>query len=305
MPLVENIGGVSKRWLNIRENVGGVEKKWIQAWENVGGVAKLIFAGGRAYALLATSIGQTTLYSIDVADGVLTQVGSEQTISGVSTISGIGTFTVGSTAYVLLETGTSSIGQTTLYSIDVTDGVLTQVGSEQTISGVSAISGIGTFTVGSTAYALMETGPTTGQTTLYSIDVTDGVLTQVGSEQTISGVGTIGGIGTFTVGSTAYVLLETGTSSIGQTTLYSIDVTDGVLTQVGSEQTISGVSAISGIGTFTVGSTAYALMETGPTSSGQTTLYSIDVTDGVLTQVGTEQTLSGISNLFGIGTFVA
>ena len=88
-------------------------------------------------------------------------------------------------------------GQTTLYSIDETTGVLTQIGAEQTMSGGNTINGIGTFTVGSIAYALIST--TSGRTTLYAIDETTGVLTQVGLEQTILTIGVINGIGTFTV----------------------------------------------------------------------------------------------------------
>ena len=304
MPAYDKVGGDLYQRQGMFVDVGNTAYAVERAFVKIGGSLYEILnigGGGIAYALMETgsSTGQTTLYSIDETTGVLTQVGAEQTIAGVNQISGIGTFTVGSTAYALMETGSS--GQTTLYSIDETTGVLTQVGAEQTIAGVNQISGIGTFTVGSTAYALMETGSSgTGQTTLYSIAVTTGVLTQVGAEQTIAGVNTISGIGTFTVGSTAYALMETGSSGTGQTTLYSIAVTTGVLTQVGAEQTIAGVNQISGIGTFTVGSTAYALMETG---SSQTTLYSIAVTTGVLTQVGAEQTIAGADTIGGIGTF--
>ena len=272
-----------------------------RAYVKVGGSLYQYFGGGTPYALMKTGTFQTTLYSIDETTGVLTQVGNEQTNSGIDQISGIGAFTVGSTAYAVIETASSGSAQTTLYSIDETTGVLTQVGNEQTISGADDIEGIGTFTVGSTAYALVETGITGAEgTTLYSIDETTGVLTQVGNEQSLN-VGEIRGLGTFTVGSTAYALVETGQN---QTTLYSIDETTGVLTQVGNEQTISGIGLLSGIGTFTVGSTAYALAETGVTGAEGTTLYSIDETTGVLTQVGNEQTISGIGGINGIGTFV-
>ena len=92
--------------------------------------------------------GQTTLYTIDETTGVLTQVGLDPNpITGAANITGIGTFTVGSTAYALLETATTGNGQTTLYTIDETTGVLTQVGLEQTITGVDFITGIGTFTL--------------------------------------------------------------------------------------------------------------------------------------------------------------
>ena len=301
-PAYDKVGGSLYQRERMFVDVGGTAYPVERGYVKVSGSLYEFFGGGgQPYALIETGSGQTTLYSIDETTGVLTQVGSEQTIAGVGAISGIGTFTVGSTAYALIETGAST-AQTTLYSIDETTGVLTQVGSEQTIAGVAAITGIGTFTVGSTAYALIETG--IGQTTLYSIDETTGVLTQVGSEQTpIAGVGAIiNSIGTFTVGSTAYVLLDTSAATIGQTTLYSIDETTGVLTQVGSEQTIAGVNVLGGIGTFTVGSTAYALIETG-VSTGQTTLYSIDETTGVLTQVGSEQTIAGVGAINGIGTF--
>ena len=305
MPVYDKVGGDLYQRQRMFVDVGNTAYQVERAFVKVGGSlyeVTDIGGGGIAYALLETgsaTTGQTTLYTINLTTGVLTQVGTEQTIAGVSVVLGIGTFAIGSTAYALSETGATT-GQTTLYTINLTTGVLTQVGTEQTIAG-TRIYGIGTFAIGSTAYALLETGDTTGQTTLYTINLTTGVLTQVGTEQTIAFTNRIDSIGTFAVGNIAYALVDTGSTLTPQTTLYTINRTTGALTQVGTEQTIAGMDAL-GIGTFAVGNTAYALLETGD-ATGQTTLYTINRTTGALTQVGTEQAIAGTDSISGIGTF--
>ena len=270
------------------------------AYVKVGGSLYQFFGGGGGYALLETDNDQTTLYTINESTGELTIQGPGQTLAGVGSINGIGTFTVGATAYALVETGVSPI-QTTLYTINLSDGALTQQGAAHTFPPANPfISGIGAFAVGTTAYTLVQTSNSPTETTLYTINLTTGVLTSVG--QSIVTSLAISGIGTFTVGTTAYALVETRTDGpVARTGLYAINLTNGVLTlQSGFLQTLAGVGSISGIGTFTVGATAYALISTG---DSQTTLYAINLTTGILTQQGAEQTLAGLGFISGIGAF--
>ena len=175
-------------------------------YEYFGGVS-----GGPAYALLAfDNSAEAAFFTIDLTTGALTQVGVQQILGSSSRIvDAIGTFVIDSTVYALVEVGGNTPGlQGTfrLYTINLTTGVLTQVGTEQ-LPGIERVTAVGAFAVGSTAYALVESGYTTqfNRTELYTINLTTGVLTQVGSEQIVGSANNIiRGIGAFAVGSTAY-----------------------------------------------------------------------------------------------------
>ena len=309
MPAYDKVGGSLYQRQRMFVDVGNAAYPVERAYVKVGGSLYEFFSSGGIYALLETGdndASQTTLYTIDRTTGVLTQVGLEQTLGGgvSAPIGAIGTFVVDSVAYALLETGASFSTQTTLYTIELTTGVLTQVGLGQTFVFSSSIAGIGTFVVNSTAYALVESD--TRQTTLLSIDLTTGLLTTI-SSRSLPGVGggNISALDAFAVGSTAYALVETSTNVLARARLYTIDLTTSALTQVGDEQTLAGVPGpLGAIGTFVVDSIAYVLLETGQgADEAQTTLYTIELTTGVLTQVGLEQTFTESDSISGIGTF--
>ena len=107
-------------------------------------------------------LARTTLYTINLTTGALTQVGTQQTHFGGKChfrYRGIYSWFL-SSMRIVGDWNRSNTAQTTLYTINLTTGgVDTSRNRSKLISGVNAITGIGAFTVGSYRLCvLLETG---------------------------------------------------------------------------------------------------------------------------------------------------
>ncbi len=131
-------------------------------------------AAGPGGAIYGMGSDQTSLYQVDTSNGSLSFVGS------LSFLSGEGGWVLGSTANgSLYVAGVDTVGNYSLYSINPTNASTNFIGSMGQIGGsvMGCSSGSSSLYVGS------------GQT-LYSVDVTTGLTTAVGS-----GMGSLAGNG--------------------------------------------------------------------------------------------------------------
>ena len=236
------------------------------------------------------------LYSLDVNNFSLTLIGSTQTITSNQQQS-IACF---GDNYLLANENFYTME---LYTVDFSDGSLTSVNTTNNLP--LGTDGTGATNLNGTNYVLRDSIFGAGaKYRLYSINSSNANMTQIGNEQTIFADNVsyhVRGVGLFSQNNTLYAIIRwalTGTSI----RLFSINTSNATYTSVGNNKTLSGVSDCQAVGAFVLDDVAYTLVGTG--NNGGIRLYSINTSDGNLTQIGNELTLSGInSQITGIGCF--
>ena len=192
---------------------------------SAGNIFQVFTVSGTTYLISATN---DQLYSLDLSDGTLTAIGiAFSSTVDLSAGNIFQVFTVSGTTYLISATNDQ------LYSLDLSDGTLTAIGSGFTdtvdLSTSSTNGGIfQVFKVSGTTYLISIVDDQ-----LYSLDLSDGTLTAIGSgfTDTVDLSANNNNYGTFqvfTVSGTTYLI------SIRDDQLYSLDLSDGTLTAIGS-----------------------------------------------------------------------
>lgn len=176
------------------------------------------------------------LYTVNVANGSLTLVGSRQSVIA-GTASGVGLGVLRGTLYAVVS---STNGNTYLSSVSVSDATLTAIGGEQAVSAASN-SGPGLAGLGGVLY--MATVPAENRMQLYSLNVTTGAATAIGNQQTVD-VEAASGVGLAAISGGLYAATV---AQADRMQLYSVDTSNGSVSAIGGLQTVS-AAAGAGIG---------------------------------------------------------
>ena len=238
------------------------------------------------------------MYRIGVDDGSFELVGSEQTIAGSPGVQALGAFTLNNTAYAILESSLSSLARVRIFQVNQLLGILTQVGADQTLPTIGAnhgnINGIGAFVLNDTVYVTVSARrvfPAVIREFLFTMDSTDYSFTYVG-ELVFGGEENRGA---FVLNDVAYVLAQRGGSRY---VLYQLDVDTLSVTAVGPVSISVGDQ---GVGAFAYQDAAYAVIMSGIATFR---FFGVNTNNGVLTEIGSEQTIAGFGDIRGIGAFV-
>jgi 6-phosphogluconolactonase len=231
------------------------------------------------FAYVATlEFDAVSMYTINATTGALTSIGTTVTAGGSA--QSVAVDPSGRFAYVASadnDFGFSSL--VSMFTINATTGVLTSIGAiDAGITPASvAVDPSGRFAyAASNAFSVGETG----NVFMYTINATTGALTSIG---TIAAGIDPASVAVDPSGRFAYVAnaeLFGGVRGTGNVSMYTIDVTTGALTSIG---TIAAGSNPVSVAVDASGKFAYVAN----LNSNDVSMYTIDVTTGALTSIGT------------------
>ena len=231
------------------------------------------------FAYVATlDLDAVSMYTINATTGALTSIGT--TVTGGGSANSVAVDPSGRFAYVAgadNDFGFSSF--VSMFTINATTGVLTSIGAiDAGITPASvAVDPSGRFAyAASNAFSVGETG----NVFMYTINATTGALTSMG---TIAAGIDPASVAVDPSGRFAYVAnaeLSGGIGGTGNVSMYTIDVTTGALTSIG---TIAAGSNPASVAVDPSGKFAYVANG----GSNSVSMYTIDVTTGALTSIGT------------------
>jgi uncharacterized repeat protein (TIGR03803 family) len=219
---------------------------------------------GTAYAGGASNDG--TVFGIPVGGGTPTALGSFNGSNGVAPCGSLTLSADGSTLYGTAEGGGAS-GYGTVFSIPVGGGTPTALGSFNG-KGNGAYPGGGLTLIGSTLYGTTEEAGGGGYGTVFSIPVSGGTPTALGSFNSSDGAYPCGGLTLSADGSTFYgTACYRGANLDGA--VFSIPVGGGTPTALTSFNGSDGVCPMGDLALSADGSTLYGTTEYGgDTNSG-------------------------------------
>src|SRR5713101_4660352 len=226
------------------------------------------------FAYVATlEFDAVSMYTINATTGALTSIGTTVTAGGSA--QSVAVDPSGRFAYVASadnDFGFSSL--VSMYTINATTGVLTSLGAiDAGITPASvAVDPSGRFAYAASAELSGGIGGT-GNVSMYTIDVTTGALTSIG---TIAAGSNPLSVAVDASGKFAYV----ANLNSNNVSMYTIDATTGALTSIGT--IAAGINPAS-VAVDPSGKFAYVANG----GSNDVSMYTIDVTTGALTSIGT------------------
>ncbi len=231
------------------------------------------------FAYVATlEFDAVSMYTINATTGALTSIGTTVTAGGSA--QSVAVDPSGRFAYVASadnDFGFSSL--VSMFTINATTGVLTSIGAID--AGITPAS-VAVDPSGRFAYAASNafSAGETGNVFMYTINATTGALTSIG---TIAAGILPASVAVDTSGRFAYVANAEhfgGIGGTGNVSMYTIDVTTGALTSIG---TIAAGSNPLSVAVDASGKFAYVAN----LNSNNVSMYTIDVATGALTSIGT------------------
>ena len=256
-----------------------------------------VSGGGDAYAIMGNPGGDSVqLFTVDLADGVFTAVGSAQSVATDG--SGMGLVWFNGVLYGM--TVSSSDDRTQLYTVDPADGALTAVGSAQGLAvllgGANGVIGAGLTLLNGSIYALLVDFQT-DRLWLLTVDHTDGTIATAGPGATPNNFTSSGGVAT--LNDLIYAVVWSA-GNFDSSQLYSVS-TSGVFTPIGSPQDIGGSGpneGVRGVGLTVSNGVIYALVMYFVVTTLSAQLFTVDPADGVFTAVGSAQSVAtGVSSV--------
>src|SRR6266852_999651 len=237
--------------------------------------AGAVVPSGRFAYVATLDFDAVSMYTINATTGALTSIGT--TVTGGGSANSVAVDPSGRFAYV--ASNAFSVGETGnvfMYTINGTTGALTSIGT--IAAGIDpasvAVDPSGRFAYVANAELFGGIGGT-GNVSMYTIDVTTGALTSIG---TIAAGSNPVSVAVDPSGKFAYV----ANFNSNDVSMYTIDVTTGTLTSIAPWALATGSNPMS-VAVDPSGRFDYVANG----GSNSVSMYTIDVTTGTLTSIGT------------------